>query len=304
MKPIIILGPTAIGKTDLAISLTKKIDAEIISADSMQIYKFMDIGTAKPSKEEQKEAKHHLIDFKMPNEKFSAGEFAKAAEKIIEDLKGKGKNALIVGGTGFYVDALVNGIDSIERVDEKVKLFFDDFCEEMGSYELFKWLEIIDEEWAERIHPNDSQRIKRALSVYVSLKKPLSSFFKSKDDNRTDFFIFVLTSSREFLKKRIRKRTALMVENGLVEETKRLIDMGFSDCDALKSIGYKETVDFLEGRIKTKDELVEAIVKSTLDYAKRQLTFFRSRFKNARWINVESENAEQVILNTVLSHLS
>ncbi|WP_022670976.1 tRNA (adenosine(37)-N6)-dimethylallyltransferase MiaA [Hippea alviniae] len=303
MESIVILGPTAIGKTELAISLAKKINAEIISADSMQIYKFMDIGTAKPSKEEQKKVRHHLIDFKMPSEKFSAGEFAKETRRIIESLKKQNKNAIVVGGTGFYVDALINGIDNIGVVDEKIKLFFDDFCEEMGSYELFKWLEIVDESWAKRIHQNDSQRIKRALSVYVSLKKPLSSFFvKSKSVN--EFSVFVLTSSKEFLRKRIEKRAILMVESGLIEETKRLLEMGFSDCDALKSIGYKETVEFLEGRIKSKEKLINAIVKSTLEYAKRQLTFFRSKFKDARWIDVESENAEQVILNAVLSHLS
>ncbi len=303
MKAIVITGPTASGKTEIAIELAKRINGEIVSADSMQIYKHMDIGTAKPTEEQRKTVKHHLIDIKEPCESFSAGEFRKAALKIIEDIEARRKRAIVVGGTGFYLDALINGLDDVEPVNDKIRLFFDDICEELGSFYLYEWLEVIDEDWADKVSPSDCQRIKRGLSFYVDKGVPLSSLFSNKDKKNNDFLVFVLFASKDFFRERIRKRTERMVELGLIEETKELLERGYGDCDQLKAIGYKETVDYLEGRIKTKEELIREITNNTLSFVKRQLTFFRSRFKDARWIDIEKEDPLTVISNAVSGHL-
>ena len=304
MKAIVITGTTASKKTEVAIELAKRINGEIISADSMQIYKYMDIGTAKPTEKERSEIKHHLIDIKRPDESFSAGEFLRNALRLIDDIRTRGKQAIVVGGTAFYIDALINGLDSVEAVDSKVKQFFDDICDELGSFYLYEWLKLVDEEWAERISPSDCQRIKRGLSFYVDKGVPLSSRFKENRERRDDFALFVLYASREYLEERVRARTKAMVEKGLIEEVKWLIENGYGDAPSLKAIGYKEVVDYLEGRLESIDELVEAIVKDTLSFAKRQITFFRSRFKDARWIDIEREKPLEVILETVSGHLS
>ena len=304
MKAVVITGTTASKKTEVAIELAKRINGEIISADSMQIYKYMDIGTAKPTEKERSEIKHHLIDIIKPDESFSAGEFLRNALRLIDDIRTRGKQAIVVGGTAFYIDALINGLDSVEAVDSKVKQFFDDICDELGSFYLYEWLKLVDEEWADRISPSDCQRIKRGLSFYVDKGVPLSSRFKENREKRDDFALFVLYASREYLEERVRARTKAMIEKGLIEEVKWLIENGYGDAPSLKAIGYKEVVDYLEGRLESIDELVEAIVKDTLSFAKRQITFFRSRFKDARWIDIEREKPLEVILETVSGHLS
>ena len=297
-QPVIILGPTAIGKTSVSIELAKKIDAEIISSDSVQIYKFMDIGSAKPSIDEQKSVKHHLLDIKYPDEIFSSGEFVRSVENIIEDINRKGKNAIIVGGGGFYIDSLVFGIDNVGRVDDKIRRFFDDVCDELSPSYLYNFLKIIDPEWANSINERDCQRIKRGLSVYFSSKAPLSSLF-SKDRQKKGslrFQIFVLYASKEFINRQIEKRVDKMIESGLIEEVKRLVDMGYGGSNAMKSIGYKEILSFLNGETD-KETAIELIKKNTKAYAKRQLTLFRSRFLDAVWIDVEKENALEVMLD-------
>lgn len=297
-KPVIILGPTAIGKTSVSIELAKKIDAEIISSDSVQIYKFMDIGSAKPSADEQKLIKHHLIDIKYPDEVFSSGEFVKYVESIIEDINRKGKNVIIVGGGGFYIDSLVFGIDNIGRVDDKIKRFFDDICDELSPPYLYNFLKIIDPKWANSINERDCQRIKRGLSVYFNSKAPLSSLFsKSKQKTGLERFkIFVLYASKEFINKQIEKRVDKMIESGFIEEVKRLVDMGYGNSNSMKSIGYKEILSFLNGETD-RETAIELIKKNTKAYAKRQLTLFRSRFLDAVWIDVEKENALEVMLD-------
>ena len=269
----------------------------------MQIYRGMDIGTAKPTNDQMKEVKHHLIDIREPCETFSAGEFRKAALEIIDSIHSRGKQAIVAGGTGFYLDALINGFDDVKPVDENVKLFFDDICEELGSFYLYEWLEVVDEKWADKVSPSDCQRIKRGLSFYVDKGVPLSSLFSNKEKGSGDFFVFVLFASKDFLRERIRERTKRMVELGLIEETRGLLERGFGDCDQLKAIGYREAVDFLDGKIKTKGDLIEEITKNTLSFVKRQLTFFKSRFKNARWIDIEKEDPLTVILDAVSGHL-
>ncbi len=303
LKPIVILGPTAIGKTDLSIKLAQKIDAEIISSDSVQIYKYMDIGSAKPSREEQSLVKHHLIDIKYPDEVFSSGEFVKAVNNLIDKINKSGKNVIIVGGGGFYIDSLVFGIDEIGKVDEKIKTFFDDICDEFSSQYLYGFLKVADEKWASMIKPRDCQRIKRGLSVFVDKGKPISSFFKKTDKLNDRFLIFVLYADREFLNKRIDKRVDLMIEEGLVNEVKNLVRLGYANTNALKSIGYQETLKYLRKDISL-DELSRLIKKNTKLYAKRQLTFLRSRFKDAIWIDIQKQGGLESILDACKPYLA
>ncbi len=303
LKPIIILGPTAIGKTALSIDLAKRINGEIISSDSVQIYRFMDIGSAKPTKKERLEVKHHLIDIKLPDETFSSGEFVREAKTLIREINNRNKNAIIVGGGGFYIDSLVFGIDSIGSVNENVKRFFDDVCFEQSSEYLYGFLEVIDGAWARKIEKSDCQRIKRGLSVYVDKEKELSSFFTNRKSINNDFLIFVLFASRGFLEDRIKKRVSVMLQEGLIEEVDGLIKMGYANSSALKSIGYKESIEYLSGNLN-KEELFELIVKNTKAYAKRQLTLLKSRFSDsALWIDVEKEDGLSVMLDACKPYL-
>jgi len=297
-QPVIILGPTAIGKTSVSIKLAKEIDAEIISSDSVQIYKFMDIGSAKPSLDEQRLIKHHLIDIKYPDEVFSSGEFVRYVEDIMKDINKKGKNVIIVGGGGFYIDSLVFGIDKIGKVDDKIRRFFDDICEELSPPYLYNFLKIVDRKWANSINERDCQRIKRGLSVYFDSKTELSSLFSKDKQKKGDrrFKIFVLYASKEFIDKQIEKRVDKMIEGGFIDEVKKLVDMGYGDSNAMKSIGYKEILSFLN-KETDKETAVKLIKKNTKAYAKRQLTLFRSRFLDAVWIDVEKENALEVMLD-------
>jgi len=294
MKDIVLLGPTAVGKTKFAIELALKIDAEIISADSIQIYKYLNIGSAKPTKEEQSLVKHHLIDTKNPNESFSAGEFVERVNDVIERIHAKGKNVIIVGGSGFYVDALLFGLDNIDPVENKIKRFFDDINNEYGNDYLYRWLEVIDEKWAIKINKNDSQRVKRGLSVYLDTGKTLSEHFvfnRCLDDR---FSAFILYVEKSVLNKRIERRVDEMIRLGLIDEVKKLISLGYAQATPLKSIGYKETLEFLSGSM-TKQQLIVSITKNTKAYAKRQMTFFRNKFKDVSWINIQNESLKEFI---------
>ncbi len=292
---IVILGPTAVGKTKVSIEIAQRINAEIIYSDSVAIYKGMDIGSAKPSSKERSLVTHHLIDIKYPNESFSSGEFVSSVTKIIRDIKKKGKAVLISGSSGFYIDSLIFGIDKIESVDEKVKNFFDDICLEFSPYYLYKFLQVIDRKWSDKIDKNDCQRIKRGLSVYIDKNRELSNLFSRKRKQSNDFQIFVLYASKEFIDKRIEQRVDLMIENGLIDEVQNLIKQGYISSKPLQSIGYKETIMYLNNEID-KRQLSEMIKKNTKAYAKRQMTLLRSKFNKAVWIDIENENPIDAIL--------
>ncbi len=294
MRPIVILGPTAVGKTETAIRVAERLNGEIISADTIQIYRHMDIGSAKPSPDQLKRVKHHLIDIKNPDETFSSGAFVQKVKKLIEEISQRDKLPIIVGGGGFYVDSLIFGLDEIPPVSDRIKRFFDDICEEFGAQYLYNLLKITDDKWASRINPTDCQRIKRALSVFIQTGKPITDFFKPKKRNE-DFFIVVLHTEKEKLNKRIEKRVDRMIEAGLVDEVKKLIQMGYAETNALKAIGYKEIAEYLAGRIPL-TEAIDLIKKNTKAYAKRQITLLRSRFSDALWIDVDKQDAVEAIL--------
>ena len=291
MKPkvIVIAGPTASGKTALAIELAKKIKGEVVSSDSMQIYKEMNIGTAKVTKEEMQGIKHHLIDIISPNERYSVSNFKKDSEKALEEILLKGHVPIVAGGTGLYVDSLVYGIEYPDmEFDEEYRQFLMKQAEtEEGLKELWRQAVVIDEEAMEKISQNDQKRIIRVLEVFKATGKNKTEqerLSRSKGV-KYDFKMFALDMEREKLYERINKRVDMMLEQGLVQEVRNLKEKYHCFPTAMQGLGYKEVMEYLEEKY-TYEEMVENLKKETRHYAKRQLTWFRKN-KETRWLRAE-----------------
>ncbi len=301
-KIIVICGPTASGKTALSIQLAKKINGEIVSADSMQIYKDMDIGTAKPSIEEMDGVKHYLIDNVSPTIRYSVANYKKDALNAIEEILKKGKTPIIVGGTGLYVDSLVNGIeyDDLE-IDLEYRHQLEREAEEKGLEELYNKAIQIDAEAMKKISPNDKKRIFRVLEIYHSTgKTKTEQEIESREkENPYEYVVFAINMDREKLYERINKRVDIMIENGLVDEVKSLINKYDELPTAIQGLGYKEVVSYLNNEI-TYEEMIEKIKQETRRYAKRQLTWFR-RNKQIIWLDglENMQNNLQIILKGV-----
>ena len=293
-KVIVICGPTASGKTALSIELAKKINGEIISCDSMQIYKYMDIGTAKPTLEEQKEVKHHLIDFVEPNQRYSVAEYKKDAEKSIEEILSKGKTPIIVGGTGLYVDSLIYGIEYPEiELDEEYRKQLEKEIEEKGLESLYNKAKEIDSKAMEKISPNDKKRIMRVVEIYKATGKTKT---EQEIESRThevkyDYKVFAIKMDREKLYERINKRVDLMVKKGLIEEVQNILKKYDKFPTAMQGLGYKEAVEYLEGK-KTKEEMIDKIKMQTRRYAKRQITWFK---KNKQTVWIENNELSKIL---------
>ncbi|HIJ55692.1 MAG TPA: tRNA (adenosine(37)-N6)-dimethylallyltransferase MiaA [Deltaproteobacteria bacterium] len=274
---IIIGGPTGIGKTSVAIEIARRFGGEIVNADSMQIYRKMDIGTAKPTPEEQASVKHHLIDIINPDQPFDAVRFADMAGKIISRLVEKKKLPLVVGGTGLYTKALAHGLFRENSSDPEVRKELHKIAEMHGSEHLYRNLEQVDPATAGRLHPNDTFRIIRALEVYRVTGAPISDFQNTHrfSDRPYQTLKIGLDMDRKILYDRINSRVEAMVDEGLVEEVKQLLDMGYScDIKPMQSIGYRHMADFIQGRLEW-DEALDTMKRDTRRYAKRQLTWFR-----------------------------
>lgn len=273
---VVIVGPTASGKTSISIEIAKRKDGEIISADSMQIYKGMDIASAKPTPVERSEAVHHLVDFVDPTQSFSVAKYKKAAYEKIEDIFSRGKLPIIVGGTGLYVDAVINNTEFLDYEQSDIRQRLEDRAREEGIEVLFNELERIDPNTAERLHLNDRKRIIRALEVYYSTGKTLTeqnelSHLKESDYN---FLLIELNAlDRQYLYDRINKRVDLMMDQGLLSEAKEFFSKPISST-AKQAIGYKELKPYLDSEIPLNDA-VEKLKMETRRYAKRQLTWFR-----------------------------
>lgn len=303
-KIIVICGPTASGKTALSIQLAKKINGEIVSADSMQIYEDMDIGTAKPTVEEMDGVKHYLIGNVSPTLRYSVANFKKDAINAIEEILKKGKTPIIVGGTGLYVDSLVNGIDYDDlEIDLGYRNQLEKISEEQGLETLYNKAVEIDPVAMEKISNNDKKRIFRVLEIYnaTGKTKTQQEIESRKKDNPYDYIVFAINMDREKLYERINKRVDIMLENGLVEEVKNLISKYDELPTAIQGLGYKEVVQYLNNEISY-DEMVEKIKQETRRYAKRQLTWFR-RNKEITWINGldDIQNNLNIILKGVKS---
>ncbi len=287
-KPMVVLtGPTAVGKTALSIELAKKINGAIISADSMQVYKYMDIGSAKVMPEEMDGIKHYLIDELSPEDEFNVFVFKDMAKKALNEIYADGKIPIIAGGTGFYIQGLLYDIDFTEQeIDEDYRNRLYDFAKEHGNHALHEKLKNIDPASYESIHENNVKRVIRAIEYYHTCHEPISAH-NEKERNRTspyNYAYFVLNDDRANLYSRIDKRVDIMVEKGLIDEVKRLKAMGYTqDMVSMKGIGYKEIHAYLDGAYSL-DEAIEKVKLESRRFAKRQLTWFR-REKDTIWID-------------------
>lgn len=302
-KVIVICGPTASGKTALSIELAKKINGEIVSADSMQIYKDMDIGTAKPTKQEMGEIKHYLLDFVSPEDRYSVAQYKQDAKKAIKEIINKGKTPIIVGGTGLYVDSLIYEIEYNDiKLDEEYRKKLEKIAEEQGLEELYKKAVEIDPEAMKKISQNDKKRIMRVLEIYHSTGKTKTEQEKESRKNPVeyDYRVFAVNWDREILYQRINKRVDIMVDQGLIEEVKEILNKYDKFPTAMQGLGYKEVVDYLNG-IYTKEEMIEKIKLETRRYAKRQLTWFR---KNKQTIWLDGTNDIQNNINIILEGIN
>lgn len=301
MKPevIVIAGPTASGKTALSIELAKKINGEIISADSMQIYKDMNIGTAKVTKDEMQGIKHYVLDFLSPEERYTVSNFKKDAEEAIEEILLKGKSPIICGGTGLYIDSLVYGIEYQDmEFDEDYRNSLMKKAEENGLEELYNEALRIDKEATLKISSNDKKRIVRVLEIYHATgktKTELEVLSRSKGV-KYDYKVFAIDMDREKLYERINRRVDIMIEQGLVDEVKNILQKYSKFPTAMQGLGYKEVVEYLEGKISY-DEMIEKIKQESRHYAKRQLTWFRKN-KDIMWLKAEDGIDNNI--NTIL----
>lgn len=295
-KIIVICGPTASGKTKLGIELANRINGEIVSCDSMQIYKEMDIGTAKPTKQEQKEAVHHLIDFIEPDKRYSVADFKKDATNEIEKILKKGRNPILVGGTGLYINSLIY---NIEFKEEKTDIEYRNKMEKLETEKLYEQAKIIDETATLKVSEKDRKRLIRILEIYHSTGKTKTELeIESRKELKYDYKIFVLNMNRDELYERINKRVDTMISEGLIEEVRNLIQKYEVFPTAMQGLGYKEVVEFLNGNL-TKEEMVEKIKQESRRYAKRQLTWFR-QYKDAIWLEANSSDN----VNTILEEFS
>ncbi len=306
MKPkvIVIVGPTASGKTALSIELAKQIKGEIVSCDSMQIYKDMNIGSAKPSLEEMQGIKHYMIDIVEPDKRFSVAEYKKQAEQAIEEILSKGKMPIVIGGTGLYADSLIYGIEYPEiEFDKNYRNELENIANSKeGLSNLYEKAKEIDSKAIEKISPNDKKRILRILEIYHSTGKTKTELEAEsrKNEVKYDYRVFVINMDRQILYNRINKRVEIMIENGLIEEVKNLLDKYKEFPTAMQGLGYKEVVEYLNGYL-TKDEMIEKIKQETRRYAKRQLTWFRKN-KNTIWI--DGLNDLQSNINIILEGIN
>lgn len=287
-KVIVICGPTASGKTALSIELAKKVNGEIVSADSMQIYKDMNIGTAKPTIEEMQGIEHYLLDFVSPDERYSVADYKIDAKKAIKEIVEKGKIPIIVGGTGLYIDSLIYEIEypNIE-FDENYRKELEEQVRKEGLDKLYEQAKLIDPQAVEKISKNDTKRILRILEIYhaTGKTKTQQEIESRKKEVEYDYKVFALNWNRQTLYERINKRVDIMIEQALIEEVEKISRKYNKFPTAMQGLGYKEVVEYLEGFL-TKEEMIEKIKKETRHYAKRQLTWFRKN-KQTIWLNGE-----------------
>lgn len=300
---IIILGPTGSGKTELSLNLAKKTNGEIINADSMQVYKYFNIGTAKATEIEMQQVKHHLIDFLEPTQRFTVADYKKLAHEKIEQLMDEHKTPIIVGGTGFYIDSILNNYSyGFSEPNLETREKYNKLLQEKGKEFLFSILQEVDSETANKLHVNDTKRVIRALEIYESAKTPKSNIIKNdiKNDSTSLIspLIVGLNMNREELYERINIRVDIMIKQGLLDEAKIIFEKYHDrNLQPMQGIGYKELFDYFEGKL-TLDDSIEKIKKNSRNYAKRQLTWFR-RNKEIIWFN-KSDISNDEILESVL----
>ena len=299
---IAVAGPTAVGKTKFAIRIAQEFDGEVVSCDSMQLYRFMDIGSAKPTAEEMTQARHHLVDIIDPREDFSVAEYQKLAKAAIRDIFSRGKTPVISGGTGLYLNSLIYDMDfssapgDIEYRNRLMKI-----AQEQGNESLHQMLHDLDPDAAENIHPNNTKKVIRAMERLREGEERIRQFRdinRETEDYRT--VLIGLTRERSELYERINRRVDILVENGLFEEVRGLMDMGLTTENiSMKGIGYKEIMQYFNG-VYSKETAIDRIKKNTRHYAKKQLTWFR-RYDRMKWYNISDFDSDECTAEVIIS---
>ncbi len=298
---LVVLGPTAVGKTELSLKIAKHINGEIISADSMQIYRKMDIGTAKASESDRKQVRHHLIDIVDPDQDFSVADYQKRVDDLIPKIVKKGKIPILVGGTGLYIKAIIQGFLFPEmETNMELRSKLEKEAEKYGNEYVHNKLEEIDIELANKLHPNDLRRVIRGIEVYKETGNTITYYKKKQEATpmRYNALKIGLTREREMLYERINQRINIMIENGLINEVKNLLDNGYDiRMTALQGLGYKEIIRYINNEYSY-DEAVRILKRDTRHFAKRQITWFK-RDNDINWFNLSQKNAEQAFKEIV-----
>lgn len=305
-KLIILAGPTASGKTSVSIDLAKRLGGEIISADSMQVYKYMDVGTAKISVEEMQGVKHHLIDVLNPKEDFNIVKFQNMVKCSIEEIVKNGHIPILVGGTGFYIQSVIYDIDfNNEDDNSSVRKKLEEEYDAFGADFMHEKLKKIDIVSAQTIHKNNKKRIIRAIEYFLINNEPISSHNEVQREKKSpyDYRFFVLNPPRDILYERINKRVDIMVENGLVDEVKKLREMGLSTANiSMQGIGYKEIIEYLDGEVSL-ETAIENIKQNTRHMAKRQVTWFK-REKDVIYVDPFSFESNDKIVDYMIEKIN
>ncbi|MBU4260636.1 MAG: tRNA (adenosine(37)-N6)-dimethylallyltransferase MiaA [Proteobacteria bacterium] len=306
-KVIVLAGPTAIGKTELSLAVAEEFGCEIISMDSMQIYKYMDIGTAKPTVAERRRVPHHLVDFVEPAELYNVGCYVSDARRVIKEVAGRSRLPMLVGGTGMYMTRLLDGIFELPDVPQKVRNQVQNLLQEKGHAYLHAELEKVDPQSAARIHHNDSQRLTRAMEIWQATGVPWSRHLQIEQEERAkqragyEVLKIGLNRDRTELYARINKRVEIMVEQGILPEVENLLAMGYSrELNPMQSIGYKHMVNYID-KIWQWDESLAYLARDTRRYAKRQLTWF-GRDEEINWFRPDDIEAVRRILSKFVRH--
>lgn len=291
MNPLIVIaGPTGIGKTELAHEMAKKLSGEIISADSRQVYRYMDIGTAKPAQSLQQEVPYHLINIVNPDEDFTVADFKEKAEEVIKQVHQRNKLPFLVGGTGLYIKAITTGLFPSPSPSPAIRHELQLQSAEFGSTYLYDKLYKIDKEKAKKLNPNDTRRIIRALEVFYQTGLPISQLQKHKTQKEDyNLMMICLNKDRDVLYHQINERVDRMIKEGLVDEVKTLLDMGYNEnLISMEAVGYKQIIGYLRGDYGL-DKAIEMIKRHTRNFAKRQLTWFRAE-KRFRWFDTQEKD--------------
>jgi tRNA dimethylallyltransferase len=288
---LVLVGPTGVGKTAVSIQIAKKIECELVSADSRQVYRQMDIGTSKPSKEYLESVPHHFINILNPDKDYSAGQYAREARKVVHQIRERRKIPLVVGGSGLYIRALLNGFFGEDYRDESIRLQLNARLKDEGAASLYSELQHVDPQSADQTHPNNIKRVLRSLEVYYITGNPISEIQKSGEDPAAFPWIkFGLIMKRESLYERINHRVEQMFKSGLMTEVQDLLNNGYSPkLNSLNSVGYKEVIEYLNSNLDL-ENCISLVKQNTRRYAKRQLTWFR-RETDIHWETVESEKS-------------
>ena len=301
---IILTGPTAVGKTEISVEVAKAVNGEIVSADSMQIYKYMDIGSAKPTKEEMQNIKHYLIDEIEPTDDFSVSDYQKLAFKYIDEILAKGKTPVIAGGTGLYVNSLLYKMDfSSVSSNNEIRDKYQNEANTYGNEYIHNKLKLIDTELSERIHVNNTKKIIRALEIYETSGEIMKDFEEALIPNEDyNFILLGLDRDREELYDRINRRFDILIEMGLVEEVEGLLSKGLTVQNiSMKGIGYKEIIGYLNNEYSL-EEAIELTKRNSRRYAKRQLTWFR-KYNTMKWFKIEKNSLKDDVINAILRYI-